>query len=386
MADMAMALERALGFGRAEAERHVLARLRPYIELETPSRNAANIDTLARRLEQEFRLLGASVEGFEVAGLGRNLRASIPGLDTGLPPQLVLAHIDTVHPVGTLETQPFRVQGDRVEGPGTYDMKGGIALMIEALAVVTRRGSGPRRTTRFLITCDEEVGSHGARDLFRESASGAFAALVPEPSMPDGGVKTRRKGVSTYRLEVHGRAAHAGHDDPAAVSAITELTHQVGAILALANRSRGTTVNIGEIGGGTASNVVAAHAWASIDLRFADAAESDRVDRAMHSLAPRIPGARLDVVRSETRSVLARTPAVVALYEHTRSLAAEFGVQLGEGMSGGGSDGSLIATWGLPVLDGIGPRGGGAHSADEHILLSDLAFRLGLYTRLLETL
>jgi glutamate carboxypeptidase len=215
---------------------------------------------------------------------------------------------------------------------------------------------------------------------------GAFAALVPEPSMPDGGVKTRRKGVSTYRLRVHGKAAHAGHDDPAPVSAITELTRQIDAILQLANRSRGTTINIGEIGGGTASNVVAAHAWAAIDLRFADPAESDRVDRAMHDLKPRIAGARLDVVRSENRPVLERTPAVAELYQHTRSLAAEFGVELGEGLSGGGSDGSIIASWGLPVLDGIGPRGAGAHSADEHILLSDLTFRLGLFTRLLETL
>jgi glutamate carboxypeptidase len=383
---MATGLEAAIGIGRAEAERRILARLRPLIELETPSRNETSLNNLAGRLEQELRLLGAAVETFDVPGFGRNLRATVPGLDTTLPPVLVLAHIDTVHPVGTLETQAFRVNGDRVEGPGTYDMKGGLALMIEALAAVTRRGSGPRRTTRLIITCDEEVGSHGARDLFRESADGAFAALVPEPSMPDGGVKTRRKGVSTYRLQVHGRAAHAGHDDPAAVSAITELTHQIGTILALANRARGTTLNIGEIGGGTASNVVAAHAWAAVDLRFAEAAEGERVNRALHALTPTIDGARLDIVRSETRSALERTPDVVRLYEHARTLGAELGVQLGEGMSGGGSDGSIIAGWGLPVLDGIGPRGGGAHSADEHILLSDLAFRLALYSRLLETL
>jgi len=383
---MVSGLEAALGIGRAEAERRVLARLRPLVELETPSRNAANLASLAGRLEQELRLLDSTVETFEVPGYGRNLRATVVGLDAALPPVLVLAHIDTVHPVGTLETQPFRVDGDRVEGPGTYDMKGGLALMVEALATITRRGSGPRRTTRLIITCDEEVGSHGARDLFRDSADGAFAALVPEPSMPDGGVKTRRKGVSTYRLRVHGRAAHAGHDDPAAVSAITELTHQVGAILALANGARGTTLNIGEIGGGTASNVVAAGAWASIDLRFADAAESDRVDRALHALTPRTDGARLDIVRSETRPALERTPHVARLFEHARDLAAGLGVQLGEGLSGGGSDGSLIAGWGLPVLDGIGPRGAGAHSPDEHILLSDLAFRLALYCRLLETL
>lgn len=379
-------IERTLGFGRAEAERHVLARLRPYVETETPSRNVENLTALARRLEQEFRLAGASVEGFDVPGLGRNLRATVNGLDPSLSPLLVLAHIDTVHPVGTLAAQPFRINGDRVEGPGIYDMKAGLALMMEALAVVTRRSSGPRRTLRFLITCDEEIGSHGARDLFRESARGAFAALVPEPSNADGGVKTRRKGVSTYRLEVHGRAAHAGHDNPAAVSAIAELVHQLTAILALANRPRGTSINIGEIAGGTASNVVAARANASIDLRFIDQEEGGRVDRALHALTPANPGARVEIIRSESRPALERTPAVVELYQQARTLAAGLGIDLTEGLSGGGSDGSIIAGWGLPVLDGLGPRGDGAHAADEHILLSDLALRLGLFVRLMETL
>jgi glutamate carboxypeptidase len=379
-------IERSLGFGRAEAERHVLARLRPYVEIETPSRNAEALTTLSRRVEQELRLAGAHIEAFDVPGLGRNLRATVSGLEPSLSPLLVLAHIDTVHPVGTLAAQPFRIDGDRVEGPGIFDMKAGLALMVEALAIVTRRASGPRRTLRVLVTCDEEIGSHGARDLFRESANGAFAALVPEPSNADGGVKTRRKGVSTYRLDVHGRAAHAGHDNPAAVSAITELVHQLTGILALANRARGTTINIGEVSGGTASNVVAARAAASIDLRFIEQEEGSRVDRALHALTPAHPDARIEMVRSESRPALERTPAVVALYQHARGLAAALGTDLAEGLSGGGSDGSLLAGLGVPVLDGIGPRGGGAHAADEHILLSDLAFRLGLFVRLLETL
>lgn len=379
-------IERSLGLGRADAERQVLARLRPYVELETPSRHVENLVSLSRRLEQELRLAGASVEAFDLPGLGRNLRATVPGLEPSLSPVLVLAHIDTVHPVGTLATQPFGIDGDRVTGPGIYDMKAGVALVVEALSIVNRRGTGPRRTTRFVITCDEEIGSHGARDLFRDTAKGAFAALVPEPSMPGGGVKTQRKGVSTYRLETFGRAAHAGHDNPAAVSAINELMHQLAAILPLANRARGTTINIGEISGGTASNVVAAHARATIDLRFIDKAESERVDRALHSLSPYVEGSRIELVRSESRPALERTPAVVELYNLARASAAEFGVDLGEGMSGGGSDGSLVAAWGLPVLDGLGPQGGGAHATDEHILLSDLSFRLGFLVRLLETL
>lgn len=380
------AIRDCLGYGADEAKRRVLARLQPYVEAETTSRNVEAITTLAVRLEQEFRLAGATVEILDAPDLGRNLRATVPGPDPTLEPLLVLAHIDTVHPVGSLAERPFRVNGDRVEGPGTYDMKGGLAIMMEALSHVTRTGAGPRRPVRFLITCDEEIGSHAARDMMRESARDAFAALVPEPSLPDGGVKTQRKGVSTYRLEVHGRAAHAGHDNLSAVSAITEIASQIGVINSLANRNAGTSVNVGMLGGGTASNVVAARAWADIDVRFVETQEGDRIDRALHGLTPAHDGARLEMVRAESRPALQRTNAIADLYGFARSLASELGVDLTEGMSGGGSDGSLVAAWGLPVLDGLGPRGGGAHAVDEHILLSDLAFRLGLYVRLLETL
>jgi glutamate carboxypeptidase len=202
--------------------------------------------------------------------------------------------------------------------------------------------------------------------------------------LPDGSVKTRRKGVGTYRIDIHGRAAHAGIEPERAVSAIAELSHQIQTVLQLADHGRGTTINVGEIGGGTASNVVAARAWAAVDLRFAEPEEGERVDRALVSLTPRLQGARVEVKRNELRPPLVRTAGVVALYEQARALAAELGHELGEGATGGGSDGSLVASFGLPVLDGLGPRGGGAHSSDEHIIVSDLPFRLALFVTLLE--
>jgi glutamate carboxypeptidase len=274
----------------------------------------------------------------------------------------------------------------RAEGPGIFDMKAGIALLVEAIAILRVRGTGPRRPLRFLVTCDEEIGSHASRDLIRAAAVGAEAALVPEPSLPDGAVKTRRKGVSTYRLEARGRAAHAGIDPDRAVSAIAEIAHQVLAALAAADPPAGTTVNIGLIQGGTASNVVPAEAWATIDVRFVSSGEGERVDAVLRALRPILPGASIRGELTESRPPLERTDGVVRLYEHARSLAAELGVSLGEGSTGGGSDGSLVATWGLPTLDGLGPRGGGAHAVDEHILLDDLPFRLALLCRLLETL
>jgi glutamate carboxypeptidase len=265
-------------------------------------------------------------------------------------------------------------------------MKAGVALLVEAITILTARKSGPRRPLRFLVTCDEEIGSHASRELIREAAIGAEAALVTEPSLPDGAVKTRRKGVSTYRLETHGRAAHAGIEPERAVSAVTEIAHQILHVIATADASRGTTVNIGVIRGGTASNVVPAHAWATIDVRFTTPAEGERVNTALNALQPTLQGARVRVDMTETRPPLERTDAVVRLYDHARQAAAELGFALPEGSTGGGSDGSLIAALGLPTLDGLGPRGGGAHAIDEHIILDDLPFRLALLCRLLETL
>jgi glutamate carboxypeptidase len=385
-ANATAAIESYLGMPASEAIERVMRRLGPWVEIETPSRDAAAIAELSRRIEGELRETGAIVEAFDAPGLGRNLRATMDGLRADLAPIVALGHIDTVHPVGTLETQPLRRVDGRAEGPGIFDMKAGIALLVEAIAILRVRGTGPRRPLRFLVTCDEEIGSHASRDLIRAAAVGAEAALVPEPSLPDGAVKTRRKGVSTYRLEARGRAAHAGIDPDRAVSAIAEIAHQVLAALAAADPPAGTTVNIGLIQGGTASNVVPAEAWATIDVRFVSSGEGERVDAVLRALRPILPGASIRVELTESRPPLERTDGVVRLYEHARSLAAELGVSLGEGSTGGGSDGSLVATWGLPTLDGLGPRGGGAHAVDEHILLDDLPFRLALLCRLLETL
>ncbi len=370
----------------AEAAARVLERVRVYVEQETPSGQAAELTTLSERIETELLELGANIERVEAPGLGRNLRASIAGRDATLAPLVVLAHIDTVHPIGTLATQPFRILNGRAEGPGIYDMKSGVALVIEALDLLARRDSGPRRPLRILVTCDEEIGSHSSRPLIADSAQGAAAALVLEPSMPDGSVKTARKGVLTCRLEVKGIAGHAGTEPGRGVSAITEIAHQVLRLLALADPARGTTINVGTIHGGTASNVVAAQAWAAIDVRIADPAEGERIERALASLEPKLPRADVSARLTERRAPLVRDQGVLRLYHHARSIAAELGVELGEGSTGGGSDGSLIAAHGIPTLDGIGPRGGGAHAADEHVLVEDLPFRLAFTARLLETL
>lgn len=379
-------IESCIGLSRQAATDRLVERIGRYVTIETPSGGTEALTRLAERIAGEAEAMGGSVEAFDVPQYGRNLRITVPGAAPDLDPIYILGHLDTVHPVGTLETQPFQVNGDRLEGPGVYDMKSGVTLALEALTRLRETGRKPHRTVRVLLTCDEEIGSHSATDLFRLAADEAFAALVPEPCTDGGAVKTRRKGVGTYRLDVHGRAAHAGIEPEKAVSAIVELARQIIHLLDFADHTRGTTINIGTIGGGTASNVVPARAWATIDTRFLEPEEGDRLDSAILSLGPILTGARVEPVRTEMRPPLVRTPEIGALFEETRQIAAGLDFTLGEGTSGGGSDGSLVASMGLPVLDGLGPQGGGAHSVDEHILLSDLPFRLALYMKLLEAL
>lgn len=369
-----------------DAAARILERARRYVEIETPSRDETALVALAELIASELIALGATVERHDAPGLGRNMIAEFAGTEEG-PPLLAVAHIDTVHPRGTLETMPMVADGERMRGPGLYDMKIGLALAVEALATLRAAGRAPRRTVRVLVTCDEEIGSHSSRPIFEAEAKTAFAALVPEPALPNGGVKTQRKGVATWRLEVEGRAAHAGTADPGeAVSAIAEMAHQILAVLELADPSKGTTVNVGVVRGGTASNVFAADASADVDTRAWEPEEAERIRVELESLEPVDPRAKVSVRLSEDRGPLVRTPEVAALADHAAKLASDLGFQLFEGASGGGSDGSLLASYGLPVLDGLGPLGGGAHSANEHIVVSDLPFRLALMMRLMETL
>jgi glutamate carboxypeptidase len=381
---MADRVTEVLGESRDAATKRVVDRMRKYVEMETPSRSEGHIVALAGAIQADLRAAGADAELIDAPGYGAHVVGTIGG--NGRNHIAILSHIDTVHPIGTLATQPFRVNGNRVEGPGTYDMKAGVAIAVEALLLMRRRGTKAHRPIRFILTCDEEIGSHSGLPLIREEAQGASAVLVTEPCVAGGLAKTSRKGVLTYQMTIGGRAAHAGTHPQNGVSAITELAHQIQAVLALADWSRGTTLNVGVVSGGTASNVVAAHAFAEIDVRVTNAAETERVHNALLALRPRTSGAQVTVKQTEKRPPLERTPPVVALYERAREIAAELDFDMGEGSSGGGSDGSFTASLGIPTLDGLGPDGGGAHAVDEHVLVADLPLRLALFTRLLEAL
>lgn len=372
------------GTGAGAARNGALRRLRQLVELESPSHDEARLRAIAAAFAAQLTDLGARVETRDAEGVGEHVIGRIPGSAGDLSPIMVLGHLDTVHPVGTFDPA-FRVVEGRAYGPGTFDMKGGWACMLEALARVVKEGA-PRRPVLLLATCDEETGSDTSRTLIEELARDARAVLVPEPPFPDGSAKTRRKGVGWYRLEVGGRASHAGLAPDEGVNALLELAHQVLAITALADRDAGTTVSVDVAGGGTASNVVPASAWAEIDVRFTTMAEAERVDAALRGLAPAVEGVSLAMEGGINRPPMERTDGVARLYDHARRIAADAGWTLGEGLSGGASDGSLTAGIGIPTLDGIGPLGSGAHAADEHVVVDDLPRRVHLYATLLETL
>lgn len=360
----------------------VLRRLRRLVELESPSGDEARLRAIAADFAATLAELGATVETHEIRGVGEHVIGRLTGTDPSLEPVLILGHLDTVHPVGAFDPA-FRVAEGRAYGPGTFDMKGGWACVLEALA---RVGAGrSHRPVRVLATCDEETGSETSRELIEELARRAHAVLVPEPPFPDGAAKTERKGVAWYRLDVQGRAAHAGLAPDRGVNALVELAHQVLAITALGDPPA-TTVSVDRAEAGTASNVIPEAAWAVVDVRFTTVEEADRVDAGMRALTPVLDGARLEVTGGMNRPPMERTAGVAALYERARRIAAEEGWQLGEGRSGGASDGSITAGLGVPTLDGIGPVGGGAHAVHEHVELDDLARRVALYGRLLEEL
>ncbi len=363
-----------------------LARLQRYVEHESPSGDVVRTSALAAVLVAELRGLGATVAEHKAPERGKHVEARVEGAEAALAPLFLLGHLDTVFPVGTLAERPFRVEDGRATGPGVFDMKAGLAVLLEALAQLRAAGGRQRRPLRILLTCDEEVGSGTSRPLIEALARGAAATLVLEPSLPGGAAKTARKGVAGYTLQSFGRAAHAGVEPEKGISAITELAHQVLAAQALAAPERGTTVTVGLVGGGSASNVVPAAAWAEVDVRFATGDEAIRVDTAMRALAPVLPGARLEVSGGVNRPPLERTEAGAALYRTARGLATELGFDLPEGATGGGSDGNFTAALGVPTLDGLGPQGGGAHAVHEHVLVEDLPRRIALLRRLLETL
>lgn len=359
------------------------------VEQESMSREAAATRRIAENLGESLASCGAAVELLDDPRYGSTLRARFNNASD--QPQhekqlVVIGHLDTVWPIGTLAARPFRVEGDRAFGPGVFDMKAGVMLAAFAMRAIKEMSRVTNRRTTLLMTCDEETGSHFSREIIEEEGRRSHAALVLEPPIPGGTIKTGRKGVGEFELIIRGRSAHAGNDPGAGISAVTEMAHQILAINKLNDYERGTTLNVGVAAGGVLSNVIAAEAHAFVDMRFRTVDEGERITHAMSRLQPVIDGARIEMRGGINRPPLVRTAETGELFEHAKRLASEVGFDLKEGSVGGGSDGNFIAALGVPVLDGLGVDGAGAHADHEHIVVSDIPSRAALLTRLIETI
>jgi glutamate carboxypeptidase len=361
--------------------------IREMAEMESPSFSKASVDVLGAWLAARFEKLGGMVRVDPQAWFGNHLRVDFPGpaTDSGKrKPILLLGHFDTVYELGTLAKMPCKIEKGRLYGPGVFDMKSGIALMlhgIEALQVVG--GALPRPVRVWLVT-DEEIGSESSRAMTERLAKQCAAVLVLEPSAgPRGALKTARKGVGDYTVQVTGRAAHAGLDPGAGQSAIVELARQIQRIAAFGEPKRGLSVNVGVIRGGTRTNVVAAEAIAEVDVRIQMLGDAARIDRKFRGLKPVNRKCKLEITGGVNRPPMERGPGTVALFDHARGLAKEIGWKLEETAVGGGSDGNFTAALGVPTLDGLGGVGDGAHALHEHVVIEELPKRAALIAGLL---
>lgn len=356
------------------------------MSIDSPTSDKDGVDRVGALLAGELRAAGASVTVIPHQAAGDVVRAAF-GPESGSGherPALVLGHLDTVWPRGEAARRPFRVEGVWAAGPGVFDMKVGLVLCLLLARAVQERVLRPRRPVVCLFSADEETGSPASRRPIETEARAAAYVLGLEPCNPDGGAKTERKGVGRLVVEVTGVPAHSGIDPDKGVNAIEELAAQVLAVKLLEDRATGTTLQTGLIGGGVAKNVVAPKARAEVDVRVPTPGEWTRVETAVLNLRSRNPRARLAVEALLTHPPMVRTPAIAVLYEQARLVARQVGFALGEGSTGGGSDGSYCAALGVPVLDGLGVEGEGAHAESERARLDRIAPRAALLAGILE--
>jgi glutamate carboxypeptidase len=358
-----------------------------WISTESPTHDRAGVNLMMDLVVAEVADAPVAVERIPgQQGLGDMLvlRAG-PQTDEGSI--LVLSHLDTVHPIGTLANDlPVRVEGDRLYGPGVYDMKGGAWLALQAFKDAARKGSASRPLV-FLVTPDEEIGSPTSRPLIEDLGRRSAYALVTEPARDGGKIVTSRKGIGRFDVHVEGRPAHAGSRHQDGRSAIREAAHQILAIEGMTDYERGITTTVGLVNGGTAMNTIPQHCRFSVDLRVVSAEDGAAYSERILALKPRAPDVQVRITGGMNRPPYERTPAVSGLFERARAVAAELGIDLQDvPRTGGGSDGNFTAALGTPTLDGLGIDGDGAHTLQEYALLSSIEPRRKLMARLLETL
>jgi glutamate carboxypeptidase len=358
------------------------ALLRELVEIESPSTDPSGVAALARRIDRELAALGLPAELLPVAGGGPILRGR-----KGERPVMLLGHLDTVWDRGTLARRPVRIEGDLLFGPGSFDMKGGIVVLVFALKALRERGELP--PVSVFLSPLEEVGCEPYREVMEEQMRGSAAVLDFEPAWPGGAVKTQRKGSASFTVRARGVSAHAGADFARGANAILELSRRLLDVAALTDLERGISVNVGTIRGGTRPNVVPDLAEAEVDVRFRTLEDGESARAALASLRPSDPRIALEIAGGPFYPPLERRPGVVAAFRAAQEVAAAMGLPpLEEVATGGASEASFAAALNVPTLDGLGADGDGAHAENEHVILSSMpdraALAAGLILRLAE--
>ncbi len=374
---------RALLAGARRKESALLDLTRQLVRAESPSDDKAAVDACGALVAAHAKALGGRVKLHRQREYGNVLEARFgPRSKTAAARRiLLLGHIDTVWPLGTLKTMPCQVSDGRLRGPGTLDMKAGVAMALTVIEMLTEAGLLSREIV-LLLNSDEEVGSPVSRPITERVAAGCSAVYVLEPAQGLA-YKTARKGTGNWRIDVQGVAAHAGVDFEKGASALGELAHVIETVSGWTDLKRGLTVSVGLAGGGSKTNVIPAEAWAEVDVRIARKADGPRIERKFAGLKPGDKRCSLHVTGGINRPPMERTRATVQLYRAARALAAELGLTLDEAATGGASDGNFTAALGIPTLDGMGAVGEGAHAAHESIVLEHLAPRTALLAGLL---
>ena len=375
-----------------EAEQPWLrAAIESLVRIESPTTDKAAVDRCGTRVTELMREIGGTVEVIPQSAAGNHLLARFRGpiehIESLEPFRvLLLGHFDTVWDLGQIARMPLVERDGKLFGPGVFDMKAGLSIALQAIRALRHAGWPNGLEVVCLWTSDEETGSETSRAIIEREALAANAVLVFEPALTNGEVKTARKGVGHFDVTVRGVSAHSGIDPGAGASAVHALARMIVELEKLNDPSSGISVNAGVIAGGTRSNVVAERASAQIDVRVARAEDAARLDRALHGLASADPRISVAVKGSIDRPPFERTGKVAALYAAARDVASALGFELGEGATGGASDGNFTGALGVPTLDGLGAVGGGAHALDEHVHLAQLPRRAALAAGLIRQL
>jgi glutamate carboxypeptidase len=358
----------------------MISLLRSFVEIETPTYEKALVDRLGHLITEKASSLGADIEVCKQDPVGDHHIYRWGSAEGGV---LLLTHMDTVHPVGSLKEMPVRVENEKFYGPGALDMKAGIALALIAIETIQEERRILDRGITLLCTSDEETGSVTSRELIEDLAKQHELILCLEPSLPDGSLKTWRKGIGRFSIEAIGRSSHAGSDPEAGINAILEMSYHIQEISQLVDSSKGTTLNVGKIQGGTRTNVVPRRCLCVVDVRVVDEEEQERVEQALSKLKPHLEGAQINVKGSWNRPPMPRSTLMAETYARAKEIGEQLGLTLTEGGTGGGSDANFVAPLGIPVLDGMGVVGNGAHSPREYFEVKSLSKKAALMAALI---